>query len=100
MGLENLSTVGPVPLYGCIESHELTRVVQLPQTHKPYSSWGLRPQVFSLCESESSTSPAQAARPELLEGGHLAPQPMDFDSIFGFPCFSLCFLASAMAQNV
>lgn len=40
MGSENLSTMGPVPVYSCSESQELTLVVQPhrptdPQAHRP-----------------------------------------------------------------
>lgn len=35
----------------------------------------LASELFCLCEREPSTSPAQAARPELLERGLLVPTP-------------------------
>lgn len=63
---------------------------------------GLASRGISPLTRESSTSPAQAARPELLEGGHVGPQLMDFASIFSstfFLLFSL-WLSSAMTQNI
>lgn len=73
---------------------ELTLVVQsrIP-TSPTYACSGLLPEFFSLCKREPSTSPAQAARPELLEGGLLAPHPMDFASVFSSFFFSSLFFS-------
>lgn len=73
---------------------ELTLVVQSRIPSSPtYACSGLLPEFFSLCKREPSTSPAQAARPELLEGGLLAPHPMDFASIFSSSFFSSLFFS-------
>lgn len=87
-GFRNLSTVGPAPVCGRSGSHELTLILQY---HRPTSSpcAGACFLGYSASERASSTSPAQAARPELLEGGLLAPQPMDYFLVSPvFPFFS------------
>lgn len=69
-----------------------------PTDHPPWPCGALLPQVFRLCERESSTSPAHAARPELLEGGHPAPHLMDFESILSPPPLFSFFSGFSQAQ--